>query len=59
MHIDIYNNACGYGYVISKADNGTHIVNDLCNGPNNGGVWDNYEGALEAALQESIKIIKK
>ena len=57
VHICIYNNACGYGYEISKADNGTHISNDLKDGPNNGGVWDTYEEALEAGIKEALSLI--
>lgn len=57
VHICIYNNACGYGYEISKADNGTHISNDLKDGPNNGGVWDTYEEALEAGIKEALSLL--
>lgn len=57
LHICIYNNASGYGYEISKADNGTHISNDLSDGPNDGGKWDTYEEALEAGIQEALKFI--
>jgi hypothetical protein len=57
LHISIIRNACGYGYDICKADNGTHIINDLSDGPNDGGNWDAYEEALEAGLQEALKLI--
>lgn len=57
LHICIYNNASGYGYEITKADNGTHISNDMNDGPNDGGLWDTYEGALEAGLLETLKLI--
>lgn len=57
IHICIYNCACGYGYEISKADNGTHIVSSVYEGPNDGGKWDVYEEALEAGLQEALKLI--
>lgn len=59
FHICIYNNAAGYGYEITKADNGTHIVNDLDTGPNAGGKWDTYEEALEEGLREALKLIKR
>lgn len=59
VHICIYNNACGYGYEISKADNGTHISNDLKDGPNDGGQWDTYEEALEAGIQEALKLVEE
>lgn len=56
-HICVYNCACGYGYEISKADNGTHITSSVYEGPNDGGKWDVYEDALEAVLQEALKLI--
>lgn len=57
LHISIIRNACGYGYDICKADNGTHIINDLSDGPNDGGQWDTYEEALEVGIQEALKFI--
>lgn len=36
IHICIYNCACGYGYEISKADNGTHIASSAYKGTNDG-----------------------
>lgn len=57
LHIEIYRNACGYGYVIVKADNGTWMEDDNSKGPNDGGNWDTYEEALEAGLQEALKLI--
>lgn len=32
IHICIYNCACGYGYEISKADNGTHMASSVYKG---------------------------
>lgn len=57
LHIEIYRNACGYGYIIVKANNGTWIKADDSKGPNDGGKWDTYEEALEAGLVESLKLI--
>ena len=57
IHICVYNCACGYGYEISKADNGTHITSSVYEGPNDGGKWDIYEEALEAGLREALKLI--
>lgn len=57
IHICVYNCACGYGYEISKADNGTHIASSTYKGTNDGGNWDTYEEALEAGLQEALKLI--
>lgn len=57
IHICVYNCACGYGYEISKADNGTHITSSVYEGPNDGGKWDTYEEVLETGLQEALKLI--
>lgn len=56
LHISIIRNACGYGYDICKADNGTHIADGIFDGPNDGGQWDTYEEALEAGIQEALKL---
>lgn len=58
MHIAIVRNACGYGYDICKADNGTHIADGVFDGPNDGGQWDTYEEALEAGIQKALKIME-
>ena len=57
LHISIIRNACGYGYDICKADNGTHITDGVLKGPNDGGQWNTYEEALEAGIQEVLKLI--
>lgn len=57
LHIEIYRNACGYGYVIVKANNGTWMEDDDAKGPNDGGNWDTYEEALEAGIFEALKLI--
>lgn len=57
IHICVYNCACGYGYEISKADNGTHIASSTYKGTNDGGEWDTYEEALEAGIREALKLI--
>lgn len=56
LHIEIYRNACGYGYAIVKANNGTWMEDDA-KGPNDGGNWDTYEEALEAGIFEALKLI--
>jgi hypothetical protein len=58
LHIAIIRDACGYGYDICKADNGTHIADGVFDGPNDGGQWDTYEEALETGIQEALKLIK-
>lgn len=59
MHIAIIRNACGYGYDICKADNGTFIAAGIFDDPNDGGQWDTYEEALEAGIQEALKLLKE
>lgn len=54
LHIETV--ACAYGYniIISKdVPNGTDVYASAWNydGPNDGGAWDVYEQAMEAALQ--------
>lgn len=58
MHISIVRNACGYGYDICKADDGTFIAAGIFDGPNDGGQWDTYEEALEAGIQKALKIME-
>ena len=55
LHICIYNCASGYGYEISKADNGTTVY-CLPIGPNDGGKWDTYEEALEDGILKSLTL---
>lgn len=57
LHISIFKYACGYDYDICKADNGTHITDGVLKGPNDGGQWNTYEEALEAGIQETLKLI--
>lgn len=57
LHIEIYRSAVGYGYAIVKADNGTWQEDDDSMGPNDGGLWDTYEEALENGIQEALKFI--
>ena len=57
LHIEIYRSAVGYGYAIVKADNGTWQEDDDSRGTNDGGLWDTYEEALEAGIQEALKLI--
>lgn len=57
LHIEIYRNACGYGYAIVKANNGTWMEDDDAKGPNDSGNWDTYEETLEAGIFEALKLI--
>ena len=57
LYVCIYNCACGYGYEISKVDNGTHIASSTYKGTNDGGEWDTYEEALEAGIQKALSLL--
>lgn len=57
IHIVIDNSACGYGWFLYKADNGTRIADYADNGPNDGGCWDTYEEALNEGILEGLKRI--
>lgn len=55
IHIVIDNSACGYGWFLYKADNGTRIADYADTGPNDGGCWDTYEEALNEGILEALK----
>lgn len=54
VHIEIHRNASGYYWSMCKADGGTDLGWSDMSGPNDGGVWDSFEDALENALQVQL-----
>jgi hypothetical protein len=50
VHIEIHRNASGYYWSMCKSDGGTDLGWSDDRGPNDGGVWDSFEDALENAL---------
>ena len=56
IHIMIDVCASGYYTVLWKT-NGTFIKTLADKGPNDGGVWDSYEYALDAGILETLKLI--
>ena len=54
VHIEIHRNASGYYWSMCKADGGTNLGWSDISGPNDSGVWDSFEGALENALQVQL-----
>lgn len=54
VHIEIHRNASGYYWSMCKADGGTDLGWSDISGPNDGGVWDSFESALENALQVQL-----
>lgn len=63
IDVEAYSNASGYHWILSKSfrknwfSGGTHIADSNMTGPNNGGGWDTFEGAMEAGLQNSLKLM--
>ena len=55
IHIDVYRNASGWLYNLTKADNGTLIVGCKYEGPNDGGAWNTYEDCLNIAIAKSLE----
>ena len=56
IHIMIDVCASGYYTVLWKT-NGTFIKTLVDKGPNDGGVWDSYEYALNTGILEALKLI--
>lgn len=51
VHIEIHRNASGYYWSMCKSNSGTELGWSDISGPNDSGVWDSFESALENALQ--------
>ena len=66
VHIEIMRNASGYYWGMCMEDGGTNLGWSDRSGPNDGGVWDTFDGALQHAcmiqlaykLPKSLKVIK-
>jgi hypothetical protein len=66
VHIEIHRNGSGYYWSMCKEDSGTDLGWSEYRGPNDSGVWDKFEDALEDALfvqlsydvPDNIKVIK-
>lgn len=66
VHIIIDRNACGYYWSMCMSNGGTDLGWSEEEGPNDCGVWDTYEEALEHAMQiqltwklpEDLSVIK-
>lgn len=54
VHIEIHRNASGYYWSMCKADGGTDLGWSELSGPNASGVWNEFEDALENALQVQL-----
>ena len=56
IHIMIDACASGYYAVLWKT-NGTFIKTLVDKGPNDGGVWNTFEGSLQTGILEALKLI--
>lgn len=61
IHICIWNNACGYGWELSKAGaNGTGIsVYDDKGDDKDSGMWTTFDGCLTAAILHAINLLER
>ena len=53
----VWNCACGYGWEVSKAENGTGLILSDDKGDNkDSGCWTSYESALSAAIAAALEL---
>lgn len=56
----VWNCACGYGWEVSKAENGTGLILFDDKGDNkDSGCWTSYESALSAGIAAALELIEK
>lgn len=56
----VYNCACGYTWEVSKAMNGTGLIEFDEKGDNeSSGCWTSYEGSLSAGISAAMELIKE
>lgn len=56
----VYNCACGYLWEVSKAMNGTGLIEfDEKGDDESSGCWTSYEGSLSAGISAALELIKK
>lgn len=54
----VWNCACGYGWEVSKAENGTGLILFDDKGDNkDSGCWTSYESALSAGIAAALELI--
>ena len=54
VHIEIHRNASGWFWSMCKSESGTDLGYSKFSGPNDSGVWDEHDDALENALQVQL-----
>lgn len=58
IYVAIDRNMCGWNIALQRTDGFLIKTRFIINGPNSGNAWDTYEEALEAGLQEALKLIE-
>jgi|GEM_PF-2127640 len=56
VHIEIGRSASGYYWDMCMSDSGTNLGGSGITGPNDSGQWDEYEDALEDALELQLSM---
>ena len=60
IDVHVYNCACGYTWEVSKAMNGTGLIEfDEKGDDESSGCWTSYEGSLSAGISAALELIKK
>lgn len=63
LSTEVYGRGAGYDFVICKecddATRGTRKSKPNYDGPNDGGCWDSWHGAANAAIEMALKLIKE
>ena len=57
MCVEVYSTGYGFIWCICDTDSGTDRRFSNETGSNDSGAWDTYEGAMEAGLQEALKLL--
>ena len=58
MCVEVYSTGYGFIWCICDTDSGTDRRFSNETGSNDSGAWDTYEDAMEAGLQEALRLIK-
>lgn len=56
IHLTIERNASGWYWAMCKSDGGTSLGYSDFSGPNDSGVWDDYDDAFENGLQVALNL---
>ena len=56
VHIEIHRGASGYYWSMCRSDSGTNLGWSGYSGPNKKGAWNEFEDALENAIQTQLSL---